>query len=45
MSTTCECDCDHKGERSLESRDTLFQPYTPPKNQLKVKVEVEDDED
>lgn len=31
MSSICQCDCDHKGERSLESRETIYQPYVPPK--------------
>jgi hypothetical protein len=41
MSSTCECDCGHKGERTLESRETKFQPYVPPKNLI---VKKDDDE-
>lgn len=43
MTRMCTCDCGHKGERSLESRETVYQPYVPPRNQLKAKDE--DDED
>lgn len=42
MSSDCTCDCGHKGERSLESRETVFQPYVAPRKQLKTKDE--DDE-
>jgi hypothetical protein len=38
----CMCECGHKGERSLESRETLFQPYVPPKKQLVTKDEDDD---
>lgn len=38
MSSVCECDCGHKGERSLESRETRFQPFVPPKLK-EIKVE------
>lgn len=44
MSSTCECDCDHKGERSLESRATTYQPYVPPKG-LKIEKEETTEED
>jgi len=36
----CTCECGHKGERSLESRKTTFQPYVPPRNkQIEIKEE------
>lgn len=44
MSSTCTCECGHKGERSLESRETIFQPYVP-KKQLIIKKEEDNDED
>ncbi len=44
MSTTCTCDCGHKGERSLASRETVFQPYVAPKKQQLKAAEDEDDD-
>jgi len=41
MSSTCTCDCGHKGERSLASRETVYQPYVPPKVKA-IKAEEED---
>lgn len=43
-SSTCECPCEHKGERSLESRNMTYQPFVPPKT-LKVTTTEEDDDD
>jgi len=31
MSSVCACTCGHTGERTLESRGTVFQPYVSPK--------------
>jgi len=46
MSHDCTCDCGHKGERSLASRETVFQPYVPPKTKaIKVEEEETDEED
>lgn len=46
MSSTCTCECGHKGERSLASRETVYQPYLPPKKQqLVIKQEEDNDED
>jgi len=38
----CACECGHKGEKSLEDREMVFQPYVAPKKQ--IKSTEEDDE-
>lgn len=34
----CSCECGHKGERSLESRNMTYQPYVAPKA-LKIEAD------
>jgi hypothetical protein len=42
---SCACTCGHKGERSLESRGTVYTPYIPPKSKtIKVKEETNDED-
>jgi hypothetical protein len=41
----CACDCGHKGERSLESRDTVFLPYITPKKKIVIKEEEQEEND
>lgn len=40
---SCSCSCGHKGERTLESRATIFTPYVPPKAKIVIKEEEEEE--